>query len=100
MPVRLPPVVEAGDGFLADVAALAEAHRSVDDPGLGGHGLGRHLTPEARASRLDADYLGGVLTDLGNAGGLERGRDRRPAGGGGEKVDPDVRGDRPRVRDG
>src|SRR3954451_853997 len=56
-PVRAPAVVEAGDGLLADVAALGEADGGVDDAGLGGHRRRAHLGAEAGPAALDADDL-------------------------------------------
>ena len=76
--VRPALVVEAGDRLLADVAALGEADRALDDPGLGGHRLGAHLGAEARGAGLDPEDLGGLLADLDGAG-VERARGRRVA---------------------
>ena len=76
--VRPALVVEAGDRLLADVAALGEADRGIDDPGLGRHRLGAHLGAEPRGSGLDPDDLDCVLADLDGAG--RRGRARAAVG--------------------
>ena len=67
-PVGTALVVEAGDRLLADVAALGEADRALDDAGLGGHRLGAHLGAEARRPGLDPHDLGGLGGDLDRAG--------------------------------
>src|SRR6185295_16190970 len=70
--VGLALVVEAGDRLLADVAALGEADRLLDDAGLGGHRLGPHLGPEPGPAGLDPQDLRRLGGDLDGAGVEQR----------------------------
>ncbi len=61
--VRLALVVQPGDGLLADVAALREAHGALVDAGLLGDRVAVHVEAEARPAGLDPQALGGLLGD-------------------------------------
>ena len=68
------PGVDAGHQLLAGVAALGEAHREVDDAGLGGDGGLVELAAHHRDPGLDAGHLVGVER-------AQRARRRAPHGG-------------------
>ena len=98
-PVRLAAVVKAGDGLLADVAALLEVDRPLDDPGLGGHRLRPHVKAEARPPRLHPDDLRRLFAEVYGPGSDQLPVNRvdrvRPSdqvealvGGDGEDLDP------------
>ena len=92
-PVRLAAVVKAGDGLLADVAALLEVDRPLDDPGLGGHRLRPHVKAEARPPRLHPDDLRRLLADRRGSGCNELLLKRFDCVGAGDQVEALVGGD-------
>jgi hypothetical protein len=49
--------VHPGDGLLAGIAPLIEAHGALHDAGLGGKVLGRDICPEAGDAGVDARGL-------------------------------------------
>jgi len=59
--------VQAGDGLLADVAALGEAHGAVVEPGLLGDDRVVEVDAVARAAVLDPQHVGRGLVDLHGA---------------------------------
>lgn len=74
--VRPALVVKPGNRFLADVAALGEADRTVDDPGFGRHvGFG-HVEPEAGPAPLDPEDLGRFGGNRNRPVSFELGSDR------------------------
>src|SRR6188472_1293210 len=92
--VGLALVVEAGDRLLTDVAALGEADRLLDDPGLGGHRLGPHLGSEAGTAGLDSHDLRRLGGDLDGAGVEQRRVDAVALGNGDDQVDAVVDAER------
>src|SRR4051794_39724814 len=69
--VRLAAVVQARDGLLADVAALAERHGALVEPGLLRDDRLVEVDAVARAPGLDAQHLGRRLGHGHGAGRLE-----------------------------
>ena len=87
MPVRVPAVVQPGDRLLADVAALGEGDRLLDDPGLGREHGRVDLGAEARDAGLDAGDLVGLGADRARAGRDQLAPERRHVARRAEHVD-------------
>ena len=86
-------VVHAGDGLLADVAALREAHRALDDAGLAGQVLALMSTPwRGRPCSMRRTSAASVADRLGARGGQRFASARRPRAGVHQQVDARVGG--------
>jgi hypothetical protein len=87
LPVGVAAVREAHDRLLADVAALREGDRPLDDSRLGGEARAVEVDAEARDAALDAQRLPRLCADRdcalgerrvpGRARGLGRGQQKR-----------------------
>jgi hypothetical protein len=93
MPVRLAPVVETRDRFLAHVATLGERHRALVEAGLlGDHGV-VEVDPVAGPASLDAPCLGRLVGHGDRAAALQGRAQIVGARGLAQHVDPGVRDD-------
>ena len=98
VPVRVAAVVHAGDRLLADVAALREAHRPLDDPGLAGQVLRRSCRRRSagRPLSIRSDLGGFVADDRVRACCEQCAVQRRHGRRREQEVEPDVGGGRRR----